>query len=247
MLIRAALLALLLVLPHRAVLAATDACPTQPADPTQVDLRPQPVAEPGWQERMDALDQQLVHTDLSQVQTLFLGDSLTEAWPAVVFDHFYSHRAALNLGVRSDNTQGLMWRLARLPLGTALRPRLIVLLIGTNNLWPGANPGNVAAGIDQVVQMLRQRSPQSQILLVGLLPRGESPTDPFRTLRTSINGLIATCAGPGVTFVDPGGLLLDGYGRLSKDISFDALHLTWIGYAILGTALEPSIHRILGN
>jgi lysophospholipase L1-like esterase len=206
-----------------------------------------PIAEPNWQKRQTDLEAQIASTDLSKIRTLFIGDSLTEAWEPVLFDHFYGSRAPFNFGDRGDSTQGLLWRLNRIPLGTTLKPQLIVLLIGTNNLWPGANPLNVATGITEVVRHLRTRSPQSHILLVGLLPRGETSADPFRALRIMINALLAQCSDSMVTFADPGSMLLDGTGRLTKDFSYDQLHLTWIGYAILGAGLEPYVKQALGG
>ncbi len=245
-LLQITLLAAILVGSHHQAMAASS-CPVVEKGPLPAEAIPTPKADAGWQDHVNTLNGQIAHTDLSRVRTLFLGDSLTESWAPPLFGHFYGHRAPLNLGVSGDNTQGLLWRLARVPLGTQLRPQLVILLIGTNDLWPGANPANVAAGIGEVVNQIRQRAPQSHILLVGLLPRGENPDDPFRQLGTAVNGLIAHCADPMVTYVDPGEMLLDGQGQLTKDINYDYLHLTWVGYAILGAALEPYVHRIIGN
>jgi lysophospholipase L1-like esterase len=240
-----AALALALLGWHAPALAA--GCPSVGSAPPPVEAVAGYLNEPNWQKRVSDLDGIVANTDLTRVRTLFLGDSITEAWEPVLFDHFYANRAPLNLGVRGDTTQGLLWRLTRMPLGTTLRPQLIVLLIGTNDLWAGVNPANVATGIGEVVRQLRQRSPQSHILLVGLLPRGEGPEDPLRPYRTPINALISQCAGGMVTYADPGAMLLDGNGRMTKDFSYDALHMTWIGYAILAAGLEPYVRQILGG
>jgi beta-glucosidase len=98
-----------------------------------------------------------------------------------------------------------------------------------------------------VVRTIRARSPQSHILLVGLLPRGEAPDDPFRAQVLMVNALLAPCAGGMVTFADPGRMLVDGAGRLTKDFSFDQVHLTWLGYAILGAGLEAYVRQALGG
>jgi hypothetical protein len=42
-------------------------------------------------------------------------------------------------------------------------------------------------------------------------------------------------------------LLLDSNGRLTKDFAYDFLHPSWLGYAILGAALEPDVRRLLGE
>jgi lysophospholipase L1-like esterase len=226
---------------------AAASCPVSVGGVQPAETQPAPVADAYWQNRVGQLDAQIAHTDLSQVRMLFLGDSITEGWLPLLFDQFYGHRGALNLGVRSDNTQGLLWRLARLPLGETLRPRLVVLLIGTNNLWPGVNTANVAAGIDEVIGQIRKRSPSTHILLVGLLPRGAEPTDPFREELRDVNARIARCVDGSVTFANPGTMLVDGDGKLSSQIEFDYLHPSWLGYAILAAGLEPYVRQVMGG
>ncbi|MDB5377793.1 MAG: lysophospholipase and related esterase, partial [Rubritepida sp.] len=98
-----------------------------------------------------------------------------------------------------------------------------------------------------IVAKLQQLSPSSRILLLGLLPRGTTAADPVRPLVERTNQLIASCAdGRRVLFANPGPLLLDGAGNLADYVSFDALHLTMVGYAILSTAIEPTIRQSLG-
>ncbi|MEJ1976572.1 MAG: GDSL-type esterase/lipase family protein [Acetobacteraceae bacterium] len=245
MLSRLARIATLVLATATPALAASS-CPTT-SGTLPVEAQPAPLADPNWKARVALLDGQIAQTNLSQVRMLFLGDSITEAWLPLLFDQFYGHRAPLNLGVRGDNTQGLLWRLARLPLGASLRPRLVVLLIGTNNLWPGVNTDNVADGIDEVVDQIRRRSPSSHILLVGLLPRGAEPSDPLREVGRAVNARIARCADEAVTFANPGSMLMDGQGRVSPQIEFDYLHPSWIGYAILAAALEPYVRQVMGD
>ena len=226
--------------------AARAGCPA-PTGQLPVEAVAAPLPDPNWQARVAAVDSIVAGTDLSKVHLLYLGDSLTEAWAPPVFGHFNGYRGALNLGVRGSGTQSLLYILDRLPLGTRLQPQAVVLLIGTNNLWPGVPIKNVAAGIAAVVGQLRQKLPRARILLVDLLPRGESPNDPVRSQIAEVNKAIAACADSTVSIADPGPLLLDARGIYSKDISFDGLHLTWTGYAILSTALEPAIRRALSE
>jgi beta-glucosidase len=234
---------------HAVPAHAAEACPALVASqPLPAEAQPEFVDEPNWRARVAQLDHELANADLARVRLLFLGDSITEGWMPLLFQQFYGQRAALNLGVRGDSTQGMLWRLAHGPLGQTLRPRLVVLLIGTNDLWPGARPENIALGIAQVARTIRQRSPDSRILLVGILPRGGEPTDPLRQMQAKVNELIAHCAdGAHVMYADPGRMLVDGEGRLSDQVAFDYLHLTWIGYGILSAALEPYIRQALGD
>ena len=135
----------------------------------------------------------------------------------------------------------------RLPLGSKLNPSVIVLLIGTNNLWPGVAIKNVVTGISTVLAELRHRVPGAKIVLLDLLPRGESPTDPARAQVAEVNQGLSACVDPMISIVDAGPVLLDGQGYLSKDISFDGLHPTWLGYAMIGAVIEPAIRKAAGS
>lgn len=201
-----------------------------------------------WRLHLAQMNERLAATNLSRVRLLFLGDSITEAWMPLIFSQFYGHRKALNLGVVGDDIRGMLWRLSRIALGGNLRPQLIVLLIGTNNLWPGVRPEDVAVGIAEVVRQIHLLTPQSRILVVGLLPRGADATDPMRQAAAQVNQLVARCADRATVFyANPGAMLVDGRGGLSDQIAYDYLHPTWIGYAILAAGLEPYIHQLLGE
>ncbi len=202
---------------------------------------------PYWRMRVKQLDAVIGAAGAHRINLLFLGDSLVEGWAPVVFDMFYGHRSTLNLGIGGDTTQGLLWRLDRIPLA-AMQPRLVVLLIGTNNLRPGKPPEEIARGIGEVVRQITLRTPKSQVLLVGLLPRRTDPSDWSREQQQRVNQLIAACANGGqVSYTDPGAMLVDARGRMADQISLDHLHPSWIGYGILSAALEPEIRRLLAD
>lgn len=225
---------------------AQGVCPVKPAKAT-ADVTPTKLTDTYWLGRLRAQEQELARLDLSKVRLLMLGDSLVEGWAPPVQQLFYGHRGVLNLGVGGDNTQGMLWRINRLRQ-TNLRPRLILLEIGTNNVWPGRPPEEVAVAVAEVVRQIRAWTPHSRILLLGLLPRGTAASDPMRLVQRTVNPLIAACAdGVNVFYADPGALLVDGNGMLPDQIAPDHLHPNWIGYGILSAAIEPLVRRLLGE
>ena len=129
-----------------------------------------------------------------------------------------------------------------------MRPRLAVLLIGTNNIASGASPENVALGIAEIVRMIHERSSATRVLIVGILPRGGTVAEPLRAVAARANELAARCAdGQTVFYADIGRYLLNAAGQLSPEVSMDSLHLTPVGYAIMAMALEPEIKRIMNE
>jgi len=81
-------------------LPAMAACPAAvrgqalPAEGTAHAISWQP-----WQYAVDAMTERLRRTDVSRTRLVFIGDSITEGWQAHVFQQFYGHRSALNLGI----------------------------------------------------------------------------------------------------------------------------------------------------
>ncbi len=240
--------ALLAILLGTAPALASGDCPAlPPRNPMPREAMPESIAQPDWQQRVAALDAQLPSLQLPSRRLVFIGDSITAGWDPGLFSQFYGTRAPLLMGVVGDYTQGLLDRLPR--EWGPLRPRLVVLLIGTNNTrWGGGKPEDVSLGTAEVVRLIHARSPGTRVLIVGILPTGADPSDPLRAVNAATNRLVARCADGQTTFyVDIGRPLLDAAGQLSPEISFDMTHLTPVGYAIMAMALEPDIKRILGD
>lgn len=225
------------------------ACPAPP-DPRALPPEATPIPHnwPEWTGYVNALTERLRATDIGRVEVVFLGDSLLFSYPPDLFQHFHGHRRALNLAIPGDTTATLLWRLANGHWPAALRPKLVVLLVGTNNVAIGARPEGTAQAVVRILQEVRQRAPQARILLMGLLPRGPDARDPARAINARVNQLLASCAdGQRVHWTDAGRALVDGAGQLSPAIAFDHLHLTPLGYGILGGAMEEPMRRILGE
>src|SRR5262245_38655439 len=119
------------------------------------------------------------------IDVLFLGDSITDYWSRTglpVWEERFAPLKAANFGVSGDRTQHLLWRLKNGEL-EGLKPKAVVVLIGTNNVGQVNGPeppASAIVGVQAVVAEIRQRLPQSRILLLAVFPRGEKPDHPMR-------------------------------------------------------------------
>ena len=179
-------------------------------------------------------------------QVVFLGDSITDqyqlspSWAAQI-----APLRAADLAVIGSRTQNVLWQLdTGLLQGTM--PKVIVLMIGTNNLATGQTPQQTADGVAAILDNLRSTQPQARILLLGILPRGESPADPFRLQIAQANRLIVGLAdGTTVRFLDVGSRFLQPDGSISPTTLGDFLHPTALGDAILTAAIQPPLTAML--
>jgi lysophospholipase L1-like esterase len=182
-------------------------------------------------------------------RVLFLSDSLADRFPydaPLVWREHMQPRGVLNAGVSGDETENLLWRLQNGNLeGPA--PALAIMLIGINDLYSGSprSPELVAEGIRANLLYLRQVLPDTQILLLGLLPRGALPTAELRRKVMAVNQLISSCADRrAVFYADIGGALLDAQGWLTAEVSPDQVHFSEIGYAKLAPLLAEMIDNL---
>ena len=201
-----------------------------------------------WQSDVAAVDARLAQ---SQPDLLFVGDSITANWNApaggAVWNQVYAPRNAAQAGVFGDETQGLLWRLDHTALAN-LSPKLVVLLIGTNNLTEGDSPADVAAGVQAVLQTLERNYPGAKILLMGVLPRGAAADDPLREAAAAANTSIASLAdGQRVDSVDLWPALLYPDGTFQPGVMLPGLiHLDTIGYQKWAAAIEPLVRATVG-
>jgi lysophospholipase L1-like esterase len=201
-----------------------------------------------WSERNQENVQRLLLGGHANV--LFLGDSITD-WLRTgagepVWDAFLGPLDAENLAIAGLTTSQVLWQVETGQVALA-SPDVVVLMIGTNNLaLLEQSPRAVAAGITQIVTALEEQLPQTRILLVGILPRGQTPDDPLRAAVAEVNRLIAGLDDGGrVTFLDVGGWFLQPDGQISPKVMPDFLHPSLLGYQIYTAAIWLPLIELL--
>ncbi len=179
-----------------------------------------------------------------QIDLIFDGDSITDGWQGGgknVWNERYGKLKAFDFGISGDRVETVLWRLQNGQVD-GLDPKLIVLMIGTNN--GRNNPDEIAEGIKLLVGDYLKRCPKAHMLLLGVFPRSASPTDGARAKIIQINQKIAALAdGKRVTFLDIGAKFLEADGTLSKEVMPDGLHPSPKGYQIWADAIQSEIDK----
>ncbi|HET6423315.1 MAG TPA: platelet-activating factor acetylhydrolase IB subunit [Planctomycetaceae bacterium] len=206
-----------------------------------------PVPRDGnWTKRQELLNSRVKD---GKADLLFIGDSITQAWEGPGKDAWAKHfapRNAVNLGIGGDRTQHVLWRLDNGNIND-IKPKLAVVMIGTNNARSN-KPEETVAGVTAIVTKLREKLPETKILLLAIFPRGADKDDQLRQTNNKVNEQIAKLAdGKMVEYLDIGPKFLAEDGTLSKDIMPDLLHLSVKGYEIWAEAIEPHVARMMGS
>ncbi len=177
------------------------------------------------------------------VDVLFMGDSITDGWRdggRTVWDKFFAPLKAANFGIGGDRTEHVIWRLRNGEL-EGIQPKLVVLMIGTNNSDPAED---IALGIKTIIKDINERSPVSRILLLAIFPRGEKPAG--REKNEAVNKIISGYAdNRRIVFQDINASFLTADGTLGKDIMPDLLHPNEKGYRIWAEAIIDTVKQML--
>lgn len=204
----------------------------------------------GWAPGWAGLHQKLLaRTAQGGVDVMFLGDSLTMLWDKegkTVWDARFAPLKAANYGIGGDSTRQVIWRLENGELDN-LNPKLVVLMIGTNNIYSDHNSGTdaeIVEGVAKIIGLIRTKSPAAKVLLLGVLPRQNA----FFTSRTAaLNKELSAYASKNkIQFIDASEKFLNAEGAIAPALfKPDLIHLSAEGYQILGNTLHPAVIALL--
>ena len=212
----------------------------------------------GWVKRHESFN---AVSKKGEAELVFLGDSITQGWEGAgkaAWEKHFAPLKAANFGIGGDRTEHVLWRLDNGNYD-GLKPKLTVLMIGTNNTGHQGRPQKennnaiyncsaeqTADGVKAILGRLKEKQPQMKVLLLAIFPRGATPADQYRKQNEAANAIISKLAdGKQVFFMDIGREFLQADGTLPKDIMPDLLHLNAAGYEKWTAAIEGKVKELL--
>lgn len=175
---------------------------------------------------------------------VLVGDSITHAWEGQM-DLIKDLGSFVNLGTSGDRTENVLWRLQNGNLPAGLKPRVFVVMIGTNNTGHRMDkPEDIAAGVQAILAKLQSAAPGTPIVLYRIFPRGAKADDAMRVNNAKANDLIAAKLPAGVQIRDLAPKFLEADGTLPKSIMPDLLHPNRKGYEIWAADLKSALAEL---
>jgi lysophospholipase L1-like esterase len=186
------------------------------------------------------------------IDLLFIGDSIMQGWPSSgdwgkeVWEKYYnSQYNAAVFAVGYDRTQHVLWRMQN-GEGEGYQPKVIQLLIGTNNLGPNT-PAETIEGEKAVLADLQKRFPAARILITAIFPRGR-PGDSIRNDVAAVNDALSKMAdGRKVFYIDIGKIFLNEDETTNDGLKRDMLHPSAKGYQLWADAVKPTLDKLLAD
>jgi lysophospholipase L1-like esterase len=130
----------------------------------------------------------------------------------------------------------------------AAHPRTVVVALGSDDAELAGPAGVVGSRATEGLADLHRRLPRAQIVVVGPLPTGRTPSQAQRAVRDAVR---AAAQAAHVGFIDPiaegwitGERTDPGSGNATQMISTDGWHLTPAGHAHVGLRLATDLSRL---
>jgi platelet-activating factor acetylhydrolase IB subunit beta/gamma len=192
-----------------------------------------------------------VQKNPGKCDVLLVGDSITQQWGSPldtgVLNAAWTKRfgalKTINIGIGGDKTQNVLWRLDHGGV-EGLEPRMIVLMIGNNNMFftPETGVAAAAQGIRTCAANLREKFPRAKLIVAKILPC-HAPKVRFYEDILATNAEVAKLdltKDPQVQVLDLTKDFLNADGTLRAELFVaDKIHLSLAGYETFARRLEP--------
>lgn len=224
--------------------------PSATATPVRADEPAPSIMKPRFIELHESF---LKRAKEGPIGVLFLGDSITERWtkaPEVFTEHYAKYQPA-NFGIGGDKTEGVLWRIANGELD-GIDPKVVVLLIGTNNTTSHSAP-EITAGVKAIIRQVQAKLPRTKVLLLGIFPRGpregKNGPDDFESRMIKIRAINMELAkmenGDTIRYLDLTPKFLNAEGKIPGGLMPDQLHPGVEGYKVWADSMQPLLDAMM--
>ena len=189
---------------------------------------------------------------------LMIGNSITNNFDKPefqpVWNQFFAPRNALNLGYSGYRTENIIWNITNGEL-EGQSPKVVVLEIGTNNIDEKNYPtrhtaGQLAGGIEAIVKLLREKLPDSKIIILRCFPGcygGPNPTSHRAILERASDIVSKFADGKHIFYCDINHVFLNSDGSINHEMMPDWLHPGLSGAKAWARSMEPLLSELMGD
>jgi lysophospholipase L1-like esterase len=171
---------------------------------------------------------------------VFLGDSITQGAGDMM--QYFAGVKVSNQGISGDTTRGVLLRIGDV---TAVNPKAVVILIGTNDLEEWGSPESAASNLKLIIAALREHNPKMPVVLCKVFPSAQEKSRPTVQIQ-KMNDLYvqAVADQPQVTVLDTFALFANQKGDAKIEEFPDLLHPNGVGYSKWAAALRPILETV---
>jgi len=181
-------------------------------------------------------------------RVVFLGDSITDGWR---LNEYFPDSGFVNRGIGGQITSQMLGRMKSDVID--LRPEIVVLLGGTNDLARGIPVETVTGNIEMIAALCAFN--KIKLILASVLPVSDyhmhvNPSFEMTKRRPpqqieALNRWARDFAGQkGIVYLDYAAAMKDERGMLKADLADDGLHPNAAGYRVMAPLVQAAIEQL---
>jgi lysophospholipase L1-like esterase len=180
-------------------------------------------------------------------RVVFMGNSITESW-AKSFPTMFPGKPYIGRGISGQTTPQMLVRFRQDVI--ALRPAVVVILAGTNDIAGNTGPATLEMIEDNLASMAELAHANGiRVVLSSVLPvydypwrPGLQPAQKIVALNTWIKNYAAK---HGAVYLDYHTAMVDARGGMRPELSEDGVHPDQAGYRVMVPLVEKAITQAL--
>ena len=181
-------------------------------------------------------------------RVVFMGDSITEEW-SNLYPEFFTEKGYINRGIGGQTTPQMLIRFK--PDVVDLKPEIVVVLAGTNDIAGNTGPSNAKMITDNIFSMAEiAKAYQMKVVLSSILPVYEYDwareiKDPPSTIQAVNDALKQYASNYGLIYLDYFSSMVDERQGLNSDYTSDGVHPNESGYILMSSLAEEVLSELL--
>lgn len=180
-------------------------------------------------------------------RVVFIGNSITDGW-ARYFPAMFPGKPYIGRGIGGQTTPQMLVRFRQDVV--ALRPKVVVILAGTNDIAGNTGPSTLEMIEDNIASMAEiARANGIRVVLSSILPVYDYPWKPGLEPAPKIiavnNWLKRYAAQHGDVYLDYHSAMADERGGMRPELASDGVHPTEAGYRVMAPLAEKAIREAL--
>ena len=181
-------------------------------------------------------------------RVVFMGDSITEEW-SNLYPEYFTEKGYINRGIGGQTTPQMLIRFK--PDVVDLKPEIVVILAGTNDIAGNTGPSNAKMITDNIFSMAEiAKAYQMKVVLSSILPVykydwAREIKDPPSTIQAVNDALKQYASDLGLIYLDYFSSMVDERQGLNSDYTSDGVHPNESGYILMSSLAEEVLSELL--
>ena len=183
-------------------------------------------------------------------RVVFMGDSITDGW-GKKYGQFFPGKPYINRGISGQTTPQMLIRFR--PDVIALKPKVVVILAGTNDIAGNTGPSTLEMIEDNMASMVDLAQKNGiKVVLSSVMPvcdyiQNQTTRRPNEKIIALNQWIRDYAAAHDAVYLDYFTPMQDAKGVFKQELTYDGLHPNSAGYDVMMPLAQRAVDQALGR